>query len=240
MTNKSTNLQLSSAYWSAAETPDTEIDWLTLASEEMRAPMKTLRALMNALRSSILAADPAAKTKLLPLLASIEKQLTALEEVVTSWDTASSMSVAHKSEPIRPIRLYTFLNERCELFWPKYQIPWKIYSDTDIWLTIDITLLSHILQLIFHSIAHTDNPNLIEIYCKDIWNPAGRVISVAVADRRAESPKGYKPDPWHTVELELADGLIREIGGNFTQEHRAKGGRITTLWLPAKFALKAA
>ncbi len=240
ITNEPTGTQFSGAYWNDAETPDTDIDWLTLASEEMRAPIKTLRALIGDMRKYVIAADPATKAQLLPRLASIVKQVTFLEKVVTSWDTSANISVAHISEPMRPIQLSAVLSELCELFWPKYQIPWRIYTDSDIWLTIDTTLLGHMLQLIFHSIAHAANPGLVEIVCKDITGHAGRIISIAMADRRAEAPKGQKPDPWHTVEMELADGLIRELGGNFTQEYRAKGGRITTLWLPARFALKAA
>ena len=212
---------------------DDELDWISLAADELRMPLTVLRGYADYLRQHV---EFAERASLISISERLVTQVARLEGVIEAWSVTAQNAGDQHLPTARPTDIANLVRSLCARLTELHEPPCDILDCPPVWALIDAEVIEHALAVLIRSAKRAAPGSALEIVSRTVGDGATLRLCVAIADRR-EQRRGQIPDIWETLELDLARVLSEEQGGWVEIEDRAGGGAITTLWLPGRLAI---
>lgn len=202
---------------------DDEIDWLSLASDELRIPLSNLRALAKRLHSK--QTDDSDQQRVISrrMIAVIDR----MEGLLEGWNTSAQMSGIRLAVHPHSIALIQFVEQRLRKIVGSDQ--YTVIGDQYLQIMVDPDLLGHAIDLIIINSKRIQPRGHIDVVIRILERPH-KTLTIAIADRRANPIP--LPDMWEKMEYSLSQTIIEDQGGAIFIEPRARGGQIVTIALP--------
>jgi signal transduction histidine kinase len=207
-----------------------ELDWLALAVDELQTPFASLYGYTLYLRQNV---EHAPRSTLLVLTNRLIAQVERLSGTIDAWNISAKTGSTQKNPEARPIELLGLAHIICARLTMYDEPPCDIADGPPVWILANPAIFDQAFAIVVRNARRAAPHSMIEVVIRTVEQSSQGRVCIAVADRRSQ-PQGAVPPRWEALELELVRTLIEQLGGWLTTEDRARGGTITTLWLPAQ------
>lgn len=211
-------------------------EWLALATDELRTPIRLLRGQIEVLHQRVATGS---RQPLLPLTERLLAQVTQLEELIAAWVASARQSGPQPIPAARPVEVQALACSVCAYLTRPEEPPFEVAKGPPIWALLDPAALEQALTLMVQGARLAAPNSLVEVVVRVVGQGTAQRLCIAVADRRSPTT-----DAGAQLRASLEHDLVRVLleghQGQLEAEPRGGGGVVTTLWLPAAVLIPAA